>query len=182
VKVPGASYSRETGVLARFVAKNISKLFKPPKDDVQSSSDEIHVTELEAEILREAEITTPSIIVKKRRRLVLSDSSSSSSGHSTPTPQKEVSSYRRPVRKKDKEPPVYYVRTPHTRPKNKLRYNFKLMGNPWLKDHIINVDESPPEKKGKKPARKDVAKPLKHMRTKKMDGLELLSAALDSLN
>lgn len=181
MNVPGPSYSRETRVLTRFASKNRSKLVKSPKAEAQSSSDEIHVTESEAEILREAEITTPNIIVKKRRRLVLSDSSSSSSDHSTPTPQKEVSSSRRQVRKKDKEPLVYNVRTPHTHPKNKLRYNFKLMDNPWLKDHIINVDESPPEKKGKKPARKYRAKPMKHMREKKMDGLELLSAALDLL-
>ena len=86
VNVPAASYSRETGVLTRFVVRNISTLVKPPEDDVQSSSDEIHVIESEAEILREVDIITPSIIFKKRRRLVLFDSSSSSSGHSTPTP------------------------------------------------------------------------------------------------
>ena len=85
------------------------------------------------------------------------------------------------MRKKDNGPIVYYVRTPHTHPKNKICYNFKLMENPWLRDHIINVDESPLEQKGKKPARKDRAKPVKHMRTKKMDGLELLSDVLDSL-
>ena len=48
------------------------------------------------------------------------------------------------------------------------------MENPWLKDHITNVDESSPEQKGKKPMKKDIAKSMKHMRTKKMDGLELL--------
>ena len=86
VKVPGASYSRETRVLTRFAATNKSKLVRPPEDDVQSSSDEIHVIESKAEILREAEIITPSVIVKNTRRLVLSDSSSSSSDDSTPTP------------------------------------------------------------------------------------------------
>ena len=182
VKVPGASYSRDTGVLTRFLAKNRSRLAKPPETEVQSSSEEIPVTESEAKILKEDEIIIPYVIVKKRGRLVLFDSSSSSSDHSTPTLEKEVSSSKRPVRKKDKEPPVYYVRTPHTHPKNKIGYNFKLIDNPWLKDHIINVDDSPPEKKGKKPARKDKAKPVKQTKTKKMDGIELLSATLDSLN
>ena len=86
------------------------------------------------------------------------------------------------MRKRGNEPTPYLPRVPHTRPKNKLRYKFKLMENPWLKDHIINVDESPPEKKAKKPARKDKEKPMKQMKTKKMDGLELLSTSLDSLN
>ena len=113
---------------------------------------------------------------------MLYDSSSSSYDHSTPTPQKEVSSSRKPTRKKDKEPPIYYARTPHTRPKNKLRYKFKLMDNPQWKEHIINVDESPPENKEKKLVRKSRAKPMKQMKTKKMDGFELLLVALDSLN
>ena len=182
MKFPGALYNKETRVLSRFAARNRSKLVELPKIEVQSSFDEIQVTKSEVEILREAEIISPRVNAKRRRKLVLSDSSSSSSDHSTPAPQKEVSSSRRPVTKKGNEAPIYYVRTPHTRPKIKLRYNFKLMENPWLKDHIINVDESPQEKKGKKPARKDRVKLVKHMREKKMDGLELLLAALDSLN
>ena len=113
---------------------------------------------------------------------MLSDSSSSSSGHSTPTPHKKVSSSRRPVRKKGNEAPIYYNNIPHTVPENKLRYKLKLMENPWLKDHIINVDESPPEQEGKKLVRKDRVKVVKHMREKKMDMLELLSVSLDSLN
>ena len=136
---------------------------------------------MEVEILRDAEIIAPRVNVKKRRKLLLSDSSSSSSDHSTPTPQKEVSCSTRPVRKKGNEAPGYYIRIPHTHPKNKLCYKFKLMENPWLKDHIINVDESPPKQKGKKPARKDRVNSIKHMKAKKMDGLQLLSAALDSL-
>ena len=56
------------------------------------------------------------------------------------------------------------------------------MDNPRLKDHIINVDESPPKKKENKSVRKSRAKSMKQMKTKKMDGLELLSAALDLLN
>jgi hypothetical protein len=163
-------------------AKNKSKPVEPPIAEAQSSSEEIHVTESEVEILREAKINTPNVIVKKRRRLVLSDSFSSSSHHSTPAPQKEVSSSRRPARKKDKESLVYYIRTPHTHHENKLHYKFKLMDNPRLKDDIINVDESPPEKKEKKSVRKSRAKFMKQVKTKKMDGLELLSAALDSLN
>ena len=86
MKVSDASYSRETGVLTRFAAKNKSELVKPLEVEVQSSSDEIHVTESKANILREDGIIIPSVIVKKRRRLVFCDSSSSSSGHSTPTP------------------------------------------------------------------------------------------------
>ena len=86
VKVLGASYNRDTGVLTRFSARNKSKPVEPPEVEVQSSSEEIHVTKLEAEFLREVEIITPNLIVKKRRRLVLFDSSSSSSDHSTPTP------------------------------------------------------------------------------------------------
>ena len=130
VKIPGALYSRESGVLTRFTTRNRSKLVKPPKVEVQSSLDEIHVTESEAEILREAEIIAPRLNPKRRRRLVLFDSSSSTSGHSTPTPQKEVSSSRRPVTKKGNEALGYYIRIPHTRPKNKLPYKFKLMENP----------------------------------------------------
>ena len=148
------SSSREARVLARSSAKNKGKSVEPPIAEAQASSEEIHVTESEVEILREAEINTPTVIVKKRRRLVLSSSSSSSSHHSIPAPEKEVSSSRRPARKKDKEPHVYYVRTPHTHPKNKLRYNSKLIDNPWLRDLIITVDDSPPEKKENKKIRK----------------------------
>ena len=96
------SSSREAKVLTRSLAKNKGKLVEPLIAEVQSLSEEIHVTELEAEILREAEINTPTVIVKKRRRLVLSDSSSSSSHHSILVPQMEVTSSRRPSKKKDK--------------------------------------------------------------------------------
>lgn len=41
VKVPGASYNRETGVLNRFAAKNKSKLVELPEIEVQPSFDEI---------------------------------------------------------------------------------------------------------------------------------------------
>ena len=145
VKVLGASYNRETRVLTRFAARNRSKLVKLPEIEVQSLSDEIHVTESEAEILREVEIIAPRVNAKRRRKLVLSGSSSLCSGHCTPTPQKQVSSSRRPMTKKGNEAHGYYIRILHTRPKNKLRYKFKLIENPWLRDHIINVNESPPE-------------------------------------
>ena len=36
-----------------------------------------------------------------------------------------------------------YVKIPHTRPKNKLRLNNKLIANPKLRDEIINIEESP---------------------------------------
>lgn len=42
---------------------------------------------------------------------------------------------------------------PHTRPSNKLRFKFKLMEHPKLKDMVINIDEEPLEKKeGKRSA------------------------------
>ena len=175
------SSSREAKVLTRSSAKNKGKSIEPLVAETQTSSEEIHVTESKAEILREVEINTPIVIVKKRWRLVLSDSSSSSSHHSIPAPQKEVTSSRRPAKKKDKEPLVYYVITPHTWPKNKIRYNSKLIDNPWLRYLIINVDDSPPEKKEKKPVRKNTAKSVNQMKAKEMDGLELLSTTLDSL-
>jgi hypothetical protein len=40
-----------------------------------------------------------------------------------------------------------YAMGPHTRPSNKLRFKFKLMENPKLKDMVINIDEEPMEKK-----------------------------------
>ena len=130
MKVPGVLYNRETGVLTRFAARNKSKLVELPEIEVQSSFDEIQVTKLEVEILRDAKIIAPRVNVKKRRKLLLSDSSSSSSDHSTPIPQKEVSSPKRLMRKKGNEAPIYYTRIPHTRPRNKLLYKFKLMENP----------------------------------------------------
>ena len=64
---------------------------------------------------------------------------------------------------------------------NKIRYKSKLIDNPRLRDLIINVNDSPPEKKEKKIVRKIRAKSMKPEKTEEMDGLELLSAALDSL-
>ena len=175
------SSSREARVLTKSSAKNKGKSIEPPISEAQSSSEEIHVTESEAEILREVEISPPTMIVKKKRGLVLSDSSSSSSHHSILAPREEVTSFRKPAKKKEKDPLVYDARTPHTRPKNKLHYNSKLIDNPWLRDLIINVDDSPPEKKEKKTVRKSREKSMKPVKTKEMDGLKILSAALDSL-
>ena len=86
LKIPGVSSIREARFLTRSSAKNKGKLVEPLIAEVQSLSEEIHVTESEAEILREARINTLTVIVKKRRSLVLSDSSSSSSHHSIPAP------------------------------------------------------------------------------------------------
>ena len=36
-----------------------------------------------------------------------------------------------------------YIKRPHTRPKNKLRLNIKLIANSTLRDEIINIKESP---------------------------------------
>ena len=47
-------------------AKNKGKSIESPVAEAKSSSEEIHVTESEAEILREPEINTPTVIVKKR--------------------------------------------------------------------------------------------------------------------
>ena len=54
----------------------------------------------------------------------------------------------------------------------------KLIDNPRLRDLIINVRDSAPEKKTVK---KNKVKFMKPIKTKEMDGLELLSAALDLL-
>ena len=71
------SSNREAKVLTRFLAKNKGKSVELLVAEVQTLSEEIHVTESKAKILREAEINTPTVIVNKRIRLVLSDSSSS---------------------------------------------------------------------------------------------------------
>ena len=86
LKVSGVFSSREARVLTRSSAKNKGKSIEPPIVEAQSSSEEIHVTESEEEILREVEINTPTVIVKKRKILVLSASFSSCSHHSTPIP------------------------------------------------------------------------------------------------
>ena len=114
---------------------------------------------------------------------MLPTSSSSSSHHSTPVLQEEVTSSSNPAKRKEKDLLVYYARTPHTRPKNKLHLNSKLIDNPKLKDLIINVKDSPPAKEEKKTVKKIRAKSMKQkkVKAKEMDGLALLLVALDSL-
>ena len=114
---------------------------------------------------------------------MLPTSSSSSSHHSVPILQEEVTSSRKPAKRKEEDLPVYYARTPHTCPKNKLRLNSKLIDNPKLKDLIINVEDSLPTKEQRKTVKKIKAKSLKQgkVKAKEVDGLALLSATLDSL-
>ena len=141
------------------------------------------MTESEVGVLKEVEISTPTVVVKKKRKLVLPASSSSSSHRSTTTLHGEVTNSRKPVKKKEEDLHIYYAKTPHTHPKNKLRLNSKLINNLKLKDLIINVDESSPTKEQKKIVKKNRVKSLKKekAKVKEVDGLALLSAALESL-
>lgn len=84
-----------------------------------------------------------------------------------------------------------YAIGPHTRPSNKLRFKFKLMENPELKDMAINIDEEPLEKKeGKRSAnsKRTSAKPkmrvskVHGMRVSKDEGLKMLVVVLNNLN
>lgn len=183
LKASGVSSSREARVLTRSSTKDKGKLIEHPTVENQSPSKEIHVTEFEVEVLKEVEVSTPTVVVKKKRKLVLPASSSSSSHHSASVLQEEVTSSRKPARRKQKDLPVYYDRTPHTHPKNKLRLNSKLIDNPKLKDLIINVEDSPPAKEEKKTIKKIRAKSMKQekVKAKEVDALALLLAVLDSL-
>ena len=100
-----------------------------------------------------------------------------------PILQEEVTSSRKPAKRKEKDLPVYYARTPHTHPKNKLLLNPELIDNLKLKDLIINVKDSPPAKEEKKTVKKIRAKSMKQekVKAKEVDGLALLSTALDLL-
>ena len=80
---------------------------------------------------------------------------------------------------------------PHTRPSNKLRFKFKLIENPELKDMIINIDEEPLDKKeGKQPANSKKASTKPKMRVSKVHGmhvskakgLKMLVVVLDNLH
>ena len=144
---------------------------------------EIHVTESEAELLKEIELDVPVTVIWKNRKLILPTSSSSSSHCSAPPHHEEATSSRQPPSKKRKNIPIYYPRTPHTYPKNKLRLNAKLIDNPKLKDLVINVDESSPAKEKKKTVSRSRVKPKskENARVKKVDDLALLSAAMDTL-
>ena len=83
-----------------------------------------------------------------------------------------------------------YAIEPHTRPNNKLRFKFKLMENPELKDMIINIDEeeiaqgggSSSAHKGKlvdKPKARESK--VKGMRVSKAEGLKMLAVVLNTL-
>ena len=141
------------------------------------------MTEYEAEILKEVETSTPTVVVKKKRMLVLPSSLSSSYHLFALALQEEVTSSRKPAKKKEENLPIYYARTPHTHPKNNMHLNSKLIDNPKLKDLVKNVDESSPAKEQKKTVKKNGAKLLKQGKViaKEVDGLDLLSSALDSL-
>ena len=159
-------------------------MIESPTVEPRLPSQKIHVIEYEAELLKEIELDVPVIVVQKKRKLILPTSSSSSSHCSTPPHHEEATNSRQPTNKKGKNLPIYYPRTPHTRPKNKLRLNAKLIDNPKLKDLVINVDESSPMKEKKKIVSRSRVKPKskENARVKEMDGLTLLSAAMDTLN
>ena len=80
---------------------------------------------------------------------------------------------------------------PHTRLSKMLRLKFKLMGNPELKDIIINVDEEMIDKKeGKQSANSKKESTKRKMRVSKVDGLrvskveglKMLAVVLDTLH
>ena len=177
------SVSREARVLTRSLAKEKEKLVESPTVESKSPSPKIHVTESEAKVLKEVEISIPIVIVKKKRKLVLPASSSSSSHRSASAHHGEVTNSRNPANKTGEDLPIYYARTPHTCLKNKLRLNSKLINNPKLKDLVINVDEPSLAKEQKKAVSKNRAKLSRKEKTnvKEVDGLALLSAAMDSL-
>ena len=84
-----------------------------------------------------------------------------------------------------------YATGPHTRPNNKLRFKFKLMENPELKDMIINIDEEPLDKKegkqlanSKRASTKPKMRVLKvhGMHVSKAEGLKMLATVLDNLH
>ena len=100
--------------------------------------------------------------------------------------------FQGPEPKEKKTPTVLemYVVGPHTRPSNKLRFKFKLMENPKLKDLIINIDEeeiaqgegnlSASNRRSSARPRARVSK-VKGMRVSKAEGLKMLAAVLDTL-
>ena len=88
--------------------------------------------------------------VKKRRNLIIQDTSSSENEESIK--QVDFSCSNKSVLEANESPPIsdIYAVGRHTKPKNKLRWIFKLMENPRLNDLVINVDEySPPKGKEK---------------------------------
>jgi hypothetical protein len=106
--------------------------------------------------------------------------------------QKEIEEQKPQGPKPKKKTPTVlemYAIGPHTRPSNKLRFKFKLMENPGLKDMIINIDEEEIARGGSSSARKgkSVDKPkarvskVKGMRVSKAEGLKMLAAVLNTL-
>ena len=73
----------------------------------------------------------------------------------------ESSCSKKWVLERNEIPPIFglYAIGHHTRPKNKLRWRFKLMENPQLKDLVINVDEDS-SPKGEKKHRLNLGRPL----------------------
>ena len=150
LKVLEQSSTREARVLTKSQAKDKEKLIKSPIVEPRLPSQEIHVTESDAELLKEIELDVPITFIQKKRKLILPTSSCSSFHCSTPPHHEEATSSKQPTDGKEKNLPIYYPRTPHTSPKNKLQLNAKLIDNPKLKDLVINVDESSPVKEKKK--------------------------------
>ena len=83
-----------------------------------------------------------------------------------------------------------YAMGHHTRSSNKLRFKFKLMENPELKDMVINIDEEPlDKKKGEQSANSKKASTKPKMRVSKVHGmhvskderLKMLAAVLNNL-
>ena len=74
-----------------------------------------------------------------------------------------------------------YATGPHTKPSNKLRFKFKLMENPELKDMIINIDEETLDKKASTKLKMRVSK-VHGMRVSKAEGLKMLAVVLDNLH
>jgi len=171
-------------VLTRSLAKDKKKLIESPAAKPKLPSLEIHVTEYEAELLKEVELDVSVTVVQKKRKLILPTSSSSSSHCSAPTHHGEATSSRKPADKKGENLPIYYPKTPHTCRKNKLQLNAKLINNPKLKDLVINADEPSPTKEKKKIVSRIrvKSKSKEKARVKEMDGLALPSATIDTLN
>ena len=176
-KVLEQSSAMEARVLTRSLAKEKEKLIESPTVEPRPPSPEIHVTEFEVELLKEVEIDVPITVVQKKGKLILPASSSSSSHHFASTHHGEATSSRQPVDKKGKNIPIFYARTPHTHPKNKLQLNSKL------KYLVINVNEPSPTKEKKKTISRNKVnlKRKEKARVKETDGLALLSTTMNML-
>ena len=107
--------------------------------------------------------------------------------------QKEIEEKRPQGPKPKKKTPTVlemYVVGRHTQPNNKLRFKFKLMENPELKDMIINIDEeeiaqgegssSARNRRSSDKPRARVSK-VRGMRVSKAEGLKMLVVVLNTL-